>query len=81
MSVLYGFQDKVAFFLEFPKTEEILAERVLKIGPNSFLEVIVKWLGRYLTFRFFWNSTYVRRFSKFSSENRSNFKFGAKNEK
>ena len=40
---------KVAF-LKFSKTEEI-PERVLKIGPNGFLEVIVKWLARYLTFR------------------------------
>ena len=56
-------------FIEFPKTKEILAERILKIGPNGFLAVIVKWLARYLKFRFFfWNSTYVRR-------------FGAKNEK
>ena len=44
---------KVAFFLEFHKTEEILAERVLKIGPNGVLQVIVKWLARYLTFCFF----------------------------
>ena len=53
---------KVAFFLEFHKTEEILAERVLKIGPNGFLQVIVKWLARYLTFRFFPISTCVRKF-------------------
>ena len=40
--------------------EETLAERVLKIGPNGFLEVmvkwlevIVKWLARYLRFAFF----------------------------
>ena len=50
---LFNKNDKVAFFLEFHKTEEILAERVLKIGPNGFLQVIVKWLARYLTFRFF----------------------------
>ena len=50
---------KGSFVLESPKMEEILAERVLMIEPNGFLQVIVKWLARYLTFRFFPISTYV----------------------
>ena len=53
---------KVAFFLEYPKTEETLAERVLMIEPNGFLEVIVKWWAQPLTFRFFPISTHVRKF-------------------
>ena len=41
------------FFLEFNKIREILAERVLKIRPYCFLQLIVKRCPQPLTFRFF----------------------------
>ena len=51
-----------SFFYRITNLEEILAKRVLKIGPNGFLEVIVKWWVQPLTFRFFPISTCVRKF-------------------
>ena len=42
-----------SFFYRIANLEEILAKRVLKIGPNGFSEVIVKWWPNPSRFVFF----------------------------